>query len=115
MVTLTNTQLLITIAVIALGTILTRALPFLIFPPGRETPRFIRRLQRLLPSAVIGLLVVYCLRNVEILTGSHGLPELIAIAVIVVLHLIRKNTLLSISGGTVVYMLLVQTIFSSGA
>ena len=111
MATITGLPLLITILTIAAGTILTRALPFLIFPPGREAPAFVKRLQLLLPSAVIGLLVVYCLRYVEIFSGSHGLPEFLAISAIVALHLWRKNTLLSILGGTAFYMLLVQRMF----
>jgi len=109
--TLTGLQLLITILVIAAGTILTRALPFFIFPPGRQTPAFVGRLGYLLPSAVIGLLVVYCLRNVDIFYGGRGLPEALAIAATVGLHLWRKNVLLSIGGGTVLYMLLVQHVF----
>ena len=111
MATLTGLPLVITILVIAAGTVLTRALPFLIFPPGREAPAFVKRLQSLLPSAVIGLLVVYCLRYVDFLSGSRGLPELMAILAIVVLHLWRKNSLISIAGGTILYMLLVQRFF----
>jgi len=111
MATLTGMPLLITILVIAGGTVLTRALPFVIFPPGKESPALIKRLQLLLPSAVIGLLVVYCLRYVDIFSSSHGVPELLSIAAIVALHLWRKNTLLSIMGGTVLYMLLVQNVF----
>jgi len=111
MVTLAGLPLLITILVIAGGTVLTRALPFIIFPPDKEAPAFVKRLQFLLPSAVIGLLVVYCLRYVDIFSGSHGLPELLSIAVIVILHLWRRNALLSIAGGTILYMLLVQHVF----
>jgi len=111
MATLTGTPLFITILVIAGGTVLTRALPFLIFPPGKDTPLFIGRLQFLLPSAMIGLLVVYCLRYVDIFSGSRGLPEFLSIAVVVALHLWRKNSLLSIAGGTALYMLLVGHMF----
>ena len=111
MATLTGLPLLITILVIAAGTALTRFLPFFIFPPGRQAPTFVRRLQSLLPSAVIGLLVVYCLRYVDIFSGERGLPELLAIAAVVCLHLWRKNALLSIGGGTALYMLLVQFVF----
>lgn len=105
------TQQLLTIAVVALGTMVTRFLPFLIFPAGKETPRFIQYLGKALPGAVFGLLLVYCLKHVSFLTGSHGLPEIIAIAVVVVLHLWKRQMLLSIAGGTAVYMLLVQLIF----
>ncbi len=103
-------QQIITIAVIVLGTVLTRALPFIIFPEGRKPPRFITYLGTVLPSAVIGMLIVYCLRK-PLLTNLHALPELIATAVIIILHRWRKNTLLSIAGGTVFNMLLVQYVF----
>ena len=105
---MTTVQKLITIAVCALGTMLTRFLPFLLFPAGRPTPRFIRYLGHALPGAVFGMLLVYCLKGVEIASGSHGLPELIAILAVVALHKWRRQMLLSIAGGTVVYMLLVQ-------
>jgi len=111
MTTLTGFPLLITILALAGGTVLTRALPFLIFPPGKEAPQFVKRLQFLLPSAVIGLLVVYCLRYIDIFYGNRGFPEFLSIAAIVVLHLWRKSALLSIGGGTVLYMLLVQQVF----
>ena len=108
---MTTVQKLITIAVCALGTMLTRFLPFLLFPAGRPTPRFIRSLGHALPGAVFGMLLVYCLKGVEIASGSHGLPELIAILAVVALHKWRRQMLLSIAGGTVVYMLLVQLVF----
>lgn len=108
---MTLTQSVITIAVIALATMLTRFLPFLIFPAGKPTPRFISYLGKVLPPAVFGLLIVYCLKNVSLLSGSHGLPELIAIVLVVVLHLWKRQMLLSIAAGTVAYMLLVQLVF----
>ena len=108
---MTLTQQVITIGLCVLATVLTRSLPFLIFSPKKPTPKFIQYLGKALPSAVFAMLVVYCLKNVEILTGSHGLPELIAIAVVVVLHLWRRQMLLSIAGGTLCYMLLVQLVF----
>lgn len=108
---MTMTQMLLTALAVMLGTMLTRFLSFWLFPPERKTPKYIQYLGRVLPAAVFGLLVVYCLKNVEIFTGSHGLPELIAIAVVVLLHLWKKQMLLSIAGGTVVYMLLVQLVF----
>lgn len=101
----------ITIAMVVLGTVLTRFLPFLLFPAGKPTPKYIRYLGAVLPGAVFGLLVVYCLKNVSVLAGSHGLPELIAIAVVVALHRWKGQMLLSIAGGTVCYMLLVQMVF----
>ena len=109
--TMTLTEQIITIAMVVLGTMLTRFLPFLLFPAGRPTPRYIDYLGKFLPAAVFGLLVVYCLKNVTILTGSHGLPELIAILIVIALHLWKRQILLSIAGGTVVYMLLVQFVF----
>lgn len=108
---MTLTQQLITIGMVVLGTMLTRFLPFLIFPAGKPTPKYVRYLGRVLPSAVFGLLVVYCLKNVSLFTGSHGLPELISIAVVVGLHVWKRQMLLSIAGGTVCYMLLVQLVF----
>lgn len=110
MMTMTTAQAAITIGAVVLGTMLTRFLPFLIFPEGKTPPAFIQRLGAVLPYAIIGLLVVYCLKDVP---DSHwkGLPELIAIGAIVLLHKWKKNTLLSIAGGTVLYMILVQRIF----
>lgn len=108
---MTVTQQIITIAMIVLGTMLTRFLPFLLFPAGKPTPKYIQYLGKALPAAVFGLLVVYCLKDVSLLTGSHGLPELIAILVVIGLHLWKRQMLLSIAGGTVCYMLLVQFVF----
>lgn len=107
---MTTTQSILTILAVVLATMLTRFLPFLIFPEGRNPPAAITYLGTVLPCAVIGLLVVYCLKD-AVFTSWHGLPELIAIAFIVVLHKWRKNTLLSIAGGTVLYMVLVQNFF----
>lgn len=104
-------QQIITIAMCVLATMLSRFLPFIVFSDKRPTPKFIRYLGKALPAAVFGLLVVYCLKNVSILGGSHGLPELIAIALTVALHLWKRQMLLSIAGGTVCYMLLVQLVF----
>ena len=108
---MTLPQQIITIALCVAGTMLTRFLPFLVFSPKKPTPRFVQYLGRALPSAIFGMLVVYCLKNVDVLSGSHGIPELIAIAVTVGLHLWRRQMLLSIAGGTLCYMLLVQLVF----
>lgn len=108
---MTLTQQIITIGMVIFGTALTRFLPFLVFPAGKPTPKYIQYLGKVLPSAVFGLLVVYCLRNVNVLTGTHGLPEAISVAVVAGLHLWKKQMLLSIAGGTVCYMLLVQMVF----
>lgn len=93
-----------------LGTMVTRFLPFLIFPEGKEPPKFIQYLGKVLPYAVIGLLVIYCLKDVPG-SGTYGIPEFLAIVFIVLLHRWKKNILLSIGGGTVFYMLLVQFVF----
>lgn len=108
---MTLTQQIITIAICALGTMATRFLPFLLFSDKHPTPRYIQYLGKALPAAIFGMLVVYCLKNVDLLSGSHGVPELIAILVTAGLHLWKRNMLLSIAGGTVCYMLLVQLIF----
>lgn len=104
---MTEREQFFTILVIVLGTMLTRFLPFLLFPAGKPTPK----LGRILPAAVFGLLIVYCLKNVSFLSGSHGLPELISIALVTALHLWKRQTLLSIAAGTVCYMLLIQFVF----
>ncbi|MCH5273558.1 MAG: branched-chain amino acid transporter permease [Lachnospiraceae bacterium] len=108
---MTMTERIITIGLCVIGTMATRFLPFLLFRPNKKTPRYIQYLGKALPAAIFGMLVVYCLKNVSVLTGSHGLPELIAIALVVVLYLWKRNMLLSIAGGTICYMLLVQTVF----
>ena len=108
---MTPAQRILTISIIVFGTMLTRFLPFLLFPTGKATPKSIQYLGRFLPPAVFGLLVVYCLKNVSFLTGSHGIPELISIALVVALHLWKRQMLLSIAGGTICYMLLVQLVF----
>lgn len=107
---MTVMQSTITILAVVLGTMATRFLPFLIFPEGKEPPKFITYLGTVLPYAVIGLLVVYCVKD-ALWTSFHGLPELIAILFIIFLHKWKKNTLLSIGAGTVLYMFLVQTCF----
>ena len=108
---MTLSQEIITVAMIVLATMLTRFLPFLVFPEGKPTPKYIRYLGKVLPSAVFGLLIIYSLRNVSVFSGSHGIPELISIALVVALHLWKRQMLLSIAGGTICYMALVQTIF----
>ncbi len=108
---MTLSQQFITIGMVILGTVLTRCLPFLLFPAGKPTPKYIRYLGKVLPSAVFGMLVIYCLKNVTIVSGNHAVPEFSAIAVVIVLHLWKRQMLLSIAGGTICYMLLVQFIF----
>lgn len=108
---MTAVQRIITIGMVVLGTVLTRFLPFLLFPAGKPAPEYIRYLGRILPSAVFGLLVVYCLKNVNLFSGSRGIPEFISIAVVSALHMWKRQMLLSIAGGTICYMLLVQFVF----
>jgi len=108
---MTTAQQLITILMISLGTMSMRFLPFLIFPAGKPTPKYIQYLGKVLPGAVFGMLVVYCLKNVSITAFPFGIPELIGIAVTAVLHLWKKQMILSMGAGTIVYMILVQFVF----
>ena len=108
---MTLTQQIITIALCTAGTVLTRALPFLVFTPDKAVPPFVRYLGKALPVAVFGMLVVYCLKDVSVMTGNHGLPELFALGVTIGLHLWRRQMLLSIAAGTLCYMILVQFVF----
>lgn len=108
---MTITQEIVTIALCALATMVTRFLPFFVFRAKKPAPKYIQYLGKALPAAIFGMLVVYCLKNVTILTGSHGVPELLAILLVVALHLWKRNMLLSIAGGTVCYMVLVQLVF----
>lgn len=107
-----DSQALILILIMAAITYLVRALPFLLFPGDKKTPSYIVYLGKVLPYAVIGMLVVYCLRNVRITQAPFGLPELIAGAAVVAVHVWKRNTLLSIAGGTLLYMFLVQSVFA---
>ena len=104
-------QRIITVCVIVLGTVTTRFLPFILFPSGKPTPKYIKYLGSVLPPAVFGLLVIYCLKNVSPFTGNHAIPELISIAAVVLIHIKKRQMLLSIASGTVLYMLLVQFVF----
>ena len=108
---LTNGQALITLAVTALATIITRFLPFILFPEGKTYPKIIDYLSKVLPPAMMGLLVINCLKNVSVFDGSRGIPELAAIAAVVLIHIRKRNVLLSIAVGTGLYMFLVQAVF----
>lgn len=99
------------VGVMVLATVFTRFLPFLLFPSGKKTPKYVTYLGLTLPYATIGLLVVYCLRGLPIISYPYGLPEIISIVVIIVLHLWKENSLLSIGAGTALYMVLIQTVF----
>ncbi len=109
---LTPVQTMVIILAVTLGTQITRWLPFLMFPENKQPPKVVLYLGRVLPPAMMGLLVVYCFKNVSWLSGSHGVPELLAVAAVVILHLWKKNVLLSIAGGTALYMILVQAVFA---
>lgn len=100
---------LILVAVIAGVTILLRFLPFLLF--SKNTPKSILYLGEVLPYAIMGMLVVYCLRNITFFSGTHGIPEAVSVLLVVLLHKWKHNTLLSIAAGTVCYMVLVQAVF----
>jgi branched-subunit amino acid transport protein AzlD len=105
---MTLTQQIVTIGLCVFGTMTTRFLPFLIFSEKRTTPAFVQYIGKYLPSAVFGMLVIYCLRDVSIVSGTYGIPELIAIIVTVVLHKWKRQMLISIAGGTACYMLLLH-------
>ena len=108
---MTLTQQIITIALCILGTMTTRFLPFIVCRENKETPAFIQYIGKFLPSAVFGMLVIYCLRNVNVMQGNHGIPELLAIIVTCGLHIWKRQMLVSIAGGTIFYMLLLHFIF----
>ena len=106
-------QFILTIAVCAVATMLTRFLPFLVFGSrGGKVPEVVEYLGHVLPAAIFGMLILYCLKSVTPFAGSHGIPEAIAIAVTIALHRWKHQTLVSITGGTVCYVLLVQLVFA---
>lgn len=109
---MTGIQVLVTILLLSAATVTVRFLPFFLFPSGREIPKTVLYLGKVLPAAVMGMLVVYCFKDVSPLSGSHALPETIAALFVVISYLKRHNLVLSIGGGTAFYMLLVQIIFS---
>ena len=108
---MTLAEQLITIAVVALATMSTRFAPFLVLKSKKTTSKFLRYLAGALAPAVFGMLVVYCFKGVNILGGTHGLPELIAVCAVVILHLVFRKMLLSIACGTAVYMILINLVF----
>ena len=101
----------ILIAVIALVTAATRFLPFLIFGGKRKTPALILYLGKVLPCAILGMLVIYCLKDISVSSFPFGLPELLGVGAVALLHIWKRNSLISIGGGTVLYMILVQFVF----
>ena len=110
---MTAVQMGLTIAVCTAATMLTRFLPFVVFSSkDQQPPEVVRYLGRVLPAAIFGMLIVYCLKGVCVFAGSHGIPEALAIAVTIALHRWKHETLLSIAGGTLCYVLLVQLVFA---
>ena len=107
----TTLQLFLFFGTVTLGTILTRVLPFLLFPENRAIPKYIKYLADILPFTIIGMLVVYCLKDISFVRAPFAIPEAISIAVIAVLHIWKKNTLLSIGTGALLYMILIQYVF----
>ena len=104
-------RMIFIVAAIAAGTMVTRFLPFFLFPQGKKIPRYVEYLGQVLPYASMGLLVVYCLKGVSLSAWPFGLPELLGCAAVALLHLWKRNSLLSIGGGTLLYMMLVQAVF----
>ena len=102
---------LLIIFVVAVTTFSTRVIPFLVFPKGKAIPKTVQYLGKVLTPAVIGMLVVYCLKDTQVIVAPHGIPELISVAVVAVLHVWKRNNLLSIGVGTVLYMILIQVVF----
>ena len=102
---------LIIIAAVAITTFATRAASFLVFPKNREVPPTVKYIGTILPPAVIGMLVVYCLRSTQVFAYPYGVPELIACLAIIGLHAWKRNVLLSVGAGTILYMVLVQMVF----
>ena len=109
---MTSFEIVITVAIVVAGTLLTRFAAFLIFPPGKKAPDFVLYLGKALPAAIMGLLVVYTFKDIIVLSYPYGVPELIALLVTVGMHVWKRNMFMSIGAGTVVYMILVQAVFN---
>ena len=109
---MTTLEAIISILVMAGVTFLTRLAPFALFGRGGRPPRVVTYLGQVLPPAVIAMLIIYCLKNIDLFAGSHGLPEAIAVALTVILQATLRNLLLTIAAGTIGYMLLVQYVFA---
>ena len=108
---MTFTEKIITIAIVVIGTMATRFLPFVIFNSKTKTPAYVQYLGKVLPSATMSLLVIFSLRYVDISGVYHGIPDIIAVIVTLLIHLWKGNMFLSIGGGTILYMVLVQQVF----
>lgn len=99
------------ILLVAVTTFATRVTPFIVFPKGKEIPKTIQYLGKVLTPAIIGMLVVYCLKSTKMMSAPYGIPEMISVVTVAVLHIWKRNNLLSIGVGTVLYMVLIQTVF----
>ena len=108
---LSGIELVLTFLALGAGTLLTRAVPFVVFPEGKKRPPIVDYLGKVLPPAMIGFLIVYCLKETEVTAWPYGIPELLSIAVTAGLHIWRGNFLISIAAGTLFYMFLIQNIF----
>ncbi len=104
-------SVILTILTVAAVTFLTRLLPFLLFPANKKTPAFVSYAGRVLPYAIIGMLIVYCFKDIQFYAWPFGIPELLAGAFVVLIHKWKHNLLFSIGGGTLLYMVLVQAVF----
>ena len=109
---MTTIEIAVTIGIVALVTLATRALPFIVFGADRPLPPYIRYLSTVLPTAVIAMLVVYCLKGISLTSAPYGMPEFISLAFLTVIHRRFKKILLSIGGSTALYMILVQKVFA---
>ena len=105
---MSDKYIIMVIAVMSIVTILLRFLPFIIFDHGEQLPKWISYLGKALPPAIMSMLLVYCLRNVDIVQGNHGLPELMCVGVAMLLHNWKRNTLLSIGVSTLLYMIVIH-------
>lgn len=104
-------QSIIIILLVVLGTMITRFLPFIIFTSNKPAPEYVQYLGKALPGAALGMLVIYSLKDINFFSSTHGVPEIISSLFVIALHLWKRNMLLSIAGGTILYMLLIQFIF----
>jgi len=108
---MTTTESLITIALVATATMITRFLPFILFPADKKTPAHVQYLGKVLPPAIIGMLIIYCLKDVKFFSESYGKPEIISVLAVVIVHVLKRQVLISIAVGTILYMFLVQAVF----
>lgn len=108
---MTIMQEAMTIGIVVLGTQFTRWIAFFLFPSHKPIPDYIQYMGKVLPSAIFGMLVIYCYKNINFLDGHHGVPELLASSVVILLHACKNNMFLSIGAGTILYMVLIQSMF----